>query len=359
MSDFTLFREKMQAAEVSEAAIRAFERNYLALIREESGMIDEQDISPCESLPNLDEVTQNGGVFDPVLLAQTVVIKLNGGLGTSMGLQKAKSLLPVKDDTTFLDIIAQQILHLREQTGAKVRFLLMDSFSTSEDTLEHMKDYEDQDLAGAENIELMQNQVPKINAANMEPVEWEKKPSYEWCPPGHGDLYAALTGSGWLDQLLTDGVKYAFVSNADNLGAVLDSGLLRYFADSDKPFLMEATRRTEADKKGLEQEDGVIPLPMIRNKKTVDPRDKESTPVYQLEIAMGAAIESFPGSGAVCVPRSRFAPVKTTSDLFALRSDAYEQTADGRIALLASRNGKPPVIDLIAGGTYKNEDVVF
>ena len=464
MSDFTLFREKMQTAKVSEAAIRAFERNYLALIRDESGMIDEQDISPCESLPNLDEVAQDGGVFDPVLLAQTVVIKLNGGLGTSMGLQKAKSLLPVKDDTTFLDIIAQQILHLREQTGAKVRFLLMDSFSTSEDTLEHMKDYEDQDLAGAENIELMQNQVPKINAANMEPVEWEKKPSYEWCPPGHGDLYAALTGSGWLDQLLTDGVKYAFVSNADNLGAVLDSGLLRYFADSDKPFLMEATRRTEADKKGghlavrkadnqmllrevaqcsdedladfqnidrhqyfntnslwirldvlkelLEQEDGVIPLPMIRNKKTVDPRDKESTPVYQLEIAMGAAIESFPGSGAVCVPRSRFAPVKTTSDLFALRSDAYEQTADGRIALLASRNGKPPVIDLsaeykmvdsleglgmpsllhaeklkvsgsvrfadgvtivgsvsftnetgetkwVAGGTYKNEDVVF
>ena len=74
--------------------------------------------------------------------------------------------------------------------------------------------------------------------------------SNEWCPPGHGDLYAALSGSGWLDALLADGVKYAFVSNSDNLGAVLDAGLLRYFADSDKPFLMEATRRTEADKKG-------------------------------------------------------------------------------------------------------------
>ena len=261
-----------------------------------------------------------------------------------------------------------------------------------------MSEYADQDLAGAENIELMQNQVPKIDAASMEPVEWEKKPSLEWCPPGHGDLYAALVGSGWLDQLLADGVKYAFVSNADNLGAVLDGGLLRYFSESGKPFLMEATRRTEADKKGghlavrksddqmllrevaqcadedladfqnierhqyfntnnlwvrldvlkelLEKEGGALPLPMIRNKKTVDPRDKESTPVYQLEIAMGAAIESFSGSGAVCVPRSRFAPVKTTSDLFALRSDAYEQTPDGRIALLASRDGVPPVIDL-------------
>lgn len=388
----------MEAAEVSEAAILAFERNYQALLRDESGMISEQAIEPCENVPSFDEVTKGGEGFSPELLAQTVVIKLNGGLGTSMGLQKVKSLLSVKDDTTFLDVIAQQILYLREETGAKVRFLLMNSFASSEDTLDYMSEYADQDLAGAENIELMQNQVPKIDAANMEPVEWEKKPSLEWCPPGHGDLYAALVGSGWLDQLLADGVKYAFVSNADNLGAVLDSGLLRYFSESGKPFLMEATRRTEADKKGghlavrksddqmllrevaqcadedladfqnierhqyfntnnlwvrldilkelLEKEGGALPLPMIRNKKTVDPRDKESTPVYQLEIAMGAAIESFSGSGAVCVPRSRFAPVKTTSDLFALRSDAYEQTPDGRIALLASRDGVPPVIDL-------------
>lgn len=398
MSEFQLFRDKMEAAEVSEAAILAFERNYQALLRDESGMISEQAIEPCENVPSFDEVTKGGEGFSPELLAQTVVIKLNGGLGTSMGLQKVKSLLSVKDDTTFLDVIAQQILYLREETGAKVRFLLMNSFASSEDTLDYMSEYADQDLAGAENIELMQNQVPKIDAASMEPVEWEKKPSLEWCPPGHGDLYAALVGSGWLDQLLADGVKYAFVSNADNLGAVLDSGLLRYFSESGKPFLMEATRRTEADKKGghlavrksddqmllrevaqcadedladfqnierhqyfntnnlwvrldvlkelLEKEGGALPLPMIRNKKTVDPRDKESTPVYQLEIAMGAAIESFSGSGAVCVPRSRFAPVKTTSDLFALRSDAYEQTPDGRIALLASRDGVPPVIDL-------------
>ncbi len=398
MSKFQLFRDKMLAAEVSEAAIRAFERNYETLIREESGMITECDIEPCQSVPNMGDVTQGRADFDPNLLAQTVVIKLNGGLGTSMGLQKAKSLLTVKGNTTFLDVIAQQILYLREQTGAKVRFLLMDSFSTSEDTMEHMGAYADQDLSGAENIELMQNQVPKIDAESLEPATWEKNPSLEWCPPGHGDLYAALEGSGWLDKLLADGVKYAFVSNSDNLGAVLDAGLLRYFAECDQPFLMEATRRTEADKKGghlavrkvdnqmllrevaqtadedladfqnierhqyfntnslwirldvlkelLEQEHGVLPLPMIQNKKTVDPRDKTSTPVYQLEIAMGAAIESFPGSGAICVPRSRFAPVKTTSDLLALRSDAYEQTVDGRIALLASRNGRPPVIDL-------------
>ena len=270
----------------------------------------------------------------------------------------------------------------------------MNSFSTSQDTLDHMEAYKDQDLSGAEKIELMQNQIPKIDAQTLAPVVWEKNESSEWCPPGHGDLYAALSGSGWLDALLADGVKYAFVSNSDNLGAVLDAGLLRYFADTDKPFLMEATQRTEADKKGghlavrkedgqlllrevaqcpeedidefqniekhsyfntnslwirldalkdlLEKENGVLPLPMIQNKKTVDPRDSQSTTVYQLETAMGAAIESFPGSAAVCVPRSRFAAVKTTSDLFAIRSDAYVQEPDGRIALSAQRQGRPP-----------------
>lgn len=398
MSNFSPFREKMEASAVTEAAIKAFERNYEALVREETGLITEASISPCASLPDLADVSSDGEKFDPSLLAQTVVIKLNGGLGTSMGLKKAKSLLPVKGETTFLDIIADQILHLREETGAHVRFLLMNSFSTSDDTLEHMEAYADQDLSGAEKIELMQNQVPKIDAASLAPVSWEKNPSNEWCPPGHGDLYAALAGSGWLDQLLDAGVKYAFVSNSDNLGATLDAGLLRYFAESNQPFLMEATRRTQVDKKGghlavrnsdhqmllrevaqcpdedlaefqnidkhryfntnslwirldvlkqlLDQESGSLPLPMIKNKKTVDPRDKDSTPVFQLEIAMGAAIESFKGSGAVCVPRSRFAAVKTTSDLFALRSDVYEQTADGRIALVPEREGRPPVIEL-------------
>jgi len=388
----------MESAAVTEAAIKAFERNYEALVRQETGLIPEASISPCASLPELADVSSDCEEFDPSLLAQTVVIKLNGGLGTSMGLQKAKSLLPVKGETTFLDIIANQILHLRAETGANVRFLLMNSFSTSEDTLEHMEAYSDRDLSGAEKIELMQNQVPKIDAESLSPVAWEKNPANEWCPPGHGDLYAALAGSGWLDTLLESGVKYAFVSNSDNLGATLDAGLLRYFAESDIPFLMEATRRTQVDKKGghlavrnadhqmllrevaqcpdedlaefqnidkhryfntnslwirldvlkqlLDSEGGSLPLPMIKNKKTVDPRDKESTPVFQLEIAMGAAIESFAGSGAVCVPRSRFAPVKTTSDLFALRSDAYEQTRDGRIALVPERAGRPPVIEL-------------
>ena len=385
----------MQSAGVARAAIDAFRRNYEALCRDESGMISESDIKPATGLPEYPEPVSE---FDSELLAQTVLIKLNGGLGTSMGLEKVKSLLEVRPGVTFLDLIVRQVSSLRESSGAPVRLLFMNSFATSEDTLGHLAGHAPEGLKGAAEVELMQNQVPKIDAGSLLPVDWPGNPSLEWCPPGHGDLYPALIGSGWLDRLLADGVRYAFVSNSDNLGAVLSPELLAWFAESDAPFLMEVTRRTPADRKGghlavrkadgqlllrevaqcpegdleafqdidthryfntnsiwlrldklkeaLEAEGGVLPLPMIRNLKTVDPRDKSSTPVIQLETAMGAAIECFPGARAIEVPRSRFAPVKTSGDLFALRSDAYEVGADGRVQLIAERAGKPPVVKL-------------
>jgi len=397
MGNFEAFERKMTAAGMGDAVIRAFRRNYEALLRNETGMIAEDSIAPADGLPSADSLPDSPAA-DLDLLAKTVIIKLNGGLGTGMGLQAPKSLLPVRDDVTFLDLIVRQVLDLRDSTASNVRLLLMNSFSTSADTLAYLQKYAADGLADPSRIELMQNQIPKIDAATLEPVEWPADPSLEWCPPGHGDLFPALVGSGWLDRLLAAGVRYAFVSNSDNLGAVLDSALLRYFARSESPFLMEVTRRTEADRKGghlavrhsdgrlllrevaqcpdedlgafqdverhryfntnslwlrldllkqqLEADDGVLPLPMIRNRKTVDPRDKSSTPVIQLETAMGAAIECFAGASAIEVPRSRFAPVKTTADLLALRSDAYEILRDGQVRLHPDRNGVPPIITL-------------
>jgi UTP--glucose-1-phosphate uridylyltransferase len=394
MGNFAAFETKMTAAGMGDAAIRAFRRNYEALLREETGMIPEDAISPATGLPTLAEITTP----DPALLAQAVVIKLNGGLGTGMGLQGPKSLLAVRDGVNFLDLMVRQTLDLRATSGAHVRLLLMNSFSTSADTLAHLKNYAAHGLAAAAEVELMQNQIPKIDATTHEPVQWPAHPEMEWCPPGHGDVYPALVGSGWLDRLLAEGVKYAFVSNSDNLGAILDPGILTYFAKSGAPFLMEVTRRTAADRKGghlavrkadgrlllrevaqcpeadladfqdidrhayfntnslwlrldllkaqLAADSGVLPLPMIRNNKTVDPRDKRSTTVVQLETAMGAAIECFQGALALEVPRSRFAPVKTTGDLLALRSDAYEVLADGQVRLAAARLGVPPLITL-------------
>jgi len=89
-----------------------------------------------------------------------------------------------------------------------------------------------------------------VDAETKDPAQYPENRGMEWCPPGHGDIYASLLGSGMLDRLLQAGIKYLFVSNSDNLGASLDLDLLRYVAESGKAFVMECARRTEADKKG-------------------------------------------------------------------------------------------------------------
>lgn len=392
---FAPFREKMEAVGLSEAAVRAFAGAYAALRRGATGLMAETEIEPAGGLPRAADLAPSS---HPDLLAQTVVIKLNGGLGTGMGLEKAKSLLPVRGRDTFLDLIARQVLRLRARTGGTApRFLLMNSFSTSEDTRAHLAAHQP-GLGDPAGLELMQNRVPKVLASDFSPLHWPAQPDLEWCPPGHGDIYACLLGSGWLDRLLAEGVRYAFVSNADNLGATLDETLLGWFASSGQAFAMEVTRRTAADRKGghlarrrsdgrlllresaqcpkddeaafqnidrhqffntnnlwirldrlrdeLRRHHGLIPLPIIINKKTADPRDPATPAVLQLETAMGAAIECFPDAGAIDVPRTRFAPVKTTADLLAVRSDAYLLTDDLRLELDPSRHGQPPRIEL-------------
>lgn len=387
-------RQKMEDKGVMNSAILAFVRAYELIASGSSGEVSESEITPAQSVVDYAEL-DGAETFDPDLLAKTVVIKLNGGLGTSMGLERVKSLLEVRPGVAFLDLMSRQILSLREETGGEVRFLLMNSNASSDDTRDYLSKSVPE-IGDPSELELLQNWAPKLDRESLEPVSHPANPELEWCPPGHADVYPTLEGSGWLDRLLADGVKYAFISNSDNLGAVLDATLLSYFAKGETPFLMEVTRRTEADKKGghlatrkaddrlllrevaqCPEEDldsfqdierhqffntnniwvnleklkevmtangGVLELPVIRNAKTVDPRDSSTTAIFQLEQAMGSAIECFDGAAAVNVPRSRFAPVKGTSDLFTLRSDAYEVGDDGRVQLVASREGKPPVV---------------
>ncbi len=393
-----LIRLKMEKAGLPEAAIRAMLHGVAELSGGHKMTIDEEDILPVPDLPEWEQLVGDTEAADAELLSQMVVIKLNGGLGTSMGLQKAKSLLSIKPGINFLDLIVRQVLAL-QQAGCAVQLLLMNSFSTSADTLQHLQHYANSGLfAQAEDVELMQNKVPKLLRDTLEPVSLPGHETLEWCPPGHGDLYAALAGSGRLEQLLQRGIRYAFVSNSDNLGAQPDARFLRWFAESGSPFVMEVTQRTEADKKGghlalrkadgqlilrevaqcadsdvpqfqnisrhrffntnnlwirldilhdfMQMHGGVIPLPIICNAKTADPRDPKSTPVYQLETAMGAAIQCFPGAQAVNVPRTRFFPVKTSSDLLLLRSDAVEIDDSGRMQLAPECHGIAPVIRL-------------
>ena len=375
--------EKMRSEGVAEEAIRAFEHYYHQLEAGETGLMPEDSIEPVTDPVEFDELPSDADA-EREALQKAIVLRLNGGLGTSMGLTGAKSLLEAKDGNSFLDIIARQVLALREEHDARLPLILMDSFSTREGSLAGLREHADLDVGLP--LDFIQNKEPKLLVDGLTPAEWPDEPSLEWCPPGHGDLYTALVTSGMLEALLERGFEYAFMANSDNLGAVLDTRILAWMRAEDVPFAMEVTDRTEADRKGghiarrrsdgrlvlretaqtpeedlksrqdigrhryvntnnlwislraldeaMRSRHGVLGLPMIRNEKTVDPADKSSPAVYQLETAMGAAIEVFEGARALNVPRTRFAPVKTTDDLLALRSDAYRLTEDARVELV-------------------------
>lgn len=392
-------QQKMADAGVPQTAIDVFTHYYGQLEEGVTGSIPEDTIEPYLDPPKLDDVR-----IDPAHAKQVfdklAIINLNGGLGTSMGLDKAKSLLPVRDGKSFLDIIVEQVLAARRGTGSRLPLIFMNSFRTREDTLEVLAKYPDLPV-GDLPLDFLQNKEPKLRTDDLTPVQWEADPSLEWCPPGHGDIYTALQTSGVLQQLLDAGFRYASVSNSDNLGTVPNPVIASWFASTGAPYAAELCRRTAADRKGghlavrksdgrlilrdtaqtpqeemdyftdehrhpyfhtnnlwfdleqldavLKERDGVMGLPLIRNEKTVDPSDKTSPKVYQIESAMGAAIEVFEGATAIVVGRDRFLPVKATSDLLLIRSDLYE--LDQRQALVQQVPSVPAVT--LASEPYK------
>jgi UTP--glucose-1-phosphate uridylyltransferase len=384
--------EKMRAEGLSQLAIDTFSYYHRLLSEGEQGTMPEEEIEPVESLPDLSELPEP----DPEVLDQVAIVKLNGGLGTSMGMTGPKSLVVAKDGQTFLDLIVRQVMEGRRRHGARLPLVLMNSFRTREASLEALGAHAD--IGSDLPPDFLQGKVPKVGADDLRPVEWPDDPELEWTPPGHGDVYTSLAASGMLDELLGHGYRYAFLSNSDNLGAAMEPRVPGWLAAEGIPFAMEACDRTESDRKGghiarardggglvlresaqvpdedaeafqdvgrhrffntntlwvdlqalsrlLEERGGVLGLPMIVNRKTVDPSDSSSPEVIQLETAMGAAIGVFEGAAAVHVPRRRFVPVKTTADLLALRSDAYVMREDAGVELAPERGDKPPVIDL-------------
>ncbi len=383
----------MTKAGVHASAIAVFAHSYRMLASGETGMLAESDLEPIDSLPRLDDLETDQEAAR-VALRQTAVVKLNGGLGTSMGMDRAKSLVQVRTGKSFLDLIVEQILALRVEYRVELPLLFMDSFRTQTDTLAALAAHAGVGLAGLP-LDFLQNREPKLRADDLTPVSWPADPSLEWCPPGHGDIYTALDASGVMDLLLDNGFRYLFVSNSDNLGAVPDPRLAAWFVASGAPIGAEYCRRTPADRKGghlarrrsdgrlvlresaqtrpedaqafgdidrhrffnsnnlwldlqalreaLRTNDGVLGLPIIRNVKTVDPSDPGSTQVIQIETAMGAAVGVFDGAVAIEVDRTRFLPVKATSDLLVLRSDAYELTDRAEVRLVPERTSAPLV----------------
>ncbi len=384
----------MREEGVSDTAIRVFADFYEQLRSEATGTIPEATVEPLREVPRLDgQDLDDRAVRDA--LAAVVVLKLNGGLGTSMGVSGPKSALEVREGRSFLDVIVEQVLALRRRYDTDTPLVLMDSFRTREMSLDLLAGHPGIEVDGLP-LDFLQSKEPKLRADTLEPVEWPADPELEWCPPGHGDVYVALWASGLLARLRDLGYRYLFLSNADNLGATCDGMIPAWMAEHEVPYLAEVCRRTANDRKGghlvvrrsdgrlvlrdnamvepgeedafqdverhpyfhtnnlwveieplyrrLEERDGVLGLPVIVNRKTVDPTDPESTPVVQVESAMGAAVELFEGARAVEVERSRFRPVKTTNELLLVRSDIYTITDDGVVE--STIDHPEPFVDL-------------
>ncbi len=203
----------------------------------------------------------------------------------------------------------------------------------------------------------------------------------EWCPPGHGDLYTALRGTGPPRRDARRRVHARRSSRTPTTsarcrtrGSPAGSPRAARRSRSRRSAGRRATARAATSRGGratagsccarprrrcprtrrrsptstgtgsprpttsgstcgrcrteLDERDGILGLAMIRNVKTVDPADSDSPEVIQIETAMGAAIEVFEGARTIEVGRDRFVPVKTTNDLLVLRSDCYELDDD-------------------------------
>ncbi len=378
---------KMERENLPAVVIDSFIYYYNRVISGETGIICDNEIE-CLRADEIDDINDLLEYYDAgkKVIKNSIRIVLNGGLGTSMGLRKAKSLIEVRNGKSFLEIIVKQA------ERSNVRLALMNSFKTHEDTAEALRKMKLPVLP----VLFLQHKYPKILREGFGPAVWPENSELEWNPPGHGEIFTALHTSGILDTLLAEGITYAFISNADNLGATLDESILGYFAEIGFPFLMEVAERTPSDLKGghlarhkngrlilreaaqcpvneldafkdtscyrffntnniwinlcylkdLIEKEGTVHLPLILNPKTLDPRDDNSPRIYHIETAMGAAISLFDGATAVRVPRSRFFPVKKCNDLLALRSDCYLVTEKENLIINPERKYKTLRINL-------------
>jgi len=386
----------------SEGAVLAFERSYAELEQVlesgSGGTIPESTIDPLTDVPSLEDHAPSDETLSAAL-RQVAMVKLNGGLGTSMGITGPKSALVVKDGLSFLDVIARQTLALRKQYGVDLPLILMNSFRTRDESLAILGRYPDLDLDGLP-LDFLQSTEPKLRVDDLSPVDWPADPELEWCPPGHGDVYLSLSTTGLLKALLDKGFRYVFLSNADNLGATCDPRIAGWLVENDVPYVAEVCDRTVNDRKGghlavrksdgqlvlrdsamVEQQDedafqdiarhttfhannlwvdlrvldrllsdseargeAGIGLPILVNRKTVDPSDSASTDVIQIETAMGGAVGRIEGARAIHVPRTRFRPVKTTNELLLVRSDIFE--LDDQSAIVSLITHPDPYVDL-------------
>ncbi len=378
--------EKMRKEGLSEALITDFLTKVEKVRQGDTGKVNWSsigDLDPVQDEIDLENLRKTETI-QAESLQKLVVIKLNGGLGTSMGLSKAKSLIKIKNNKSFLEIITDQIRYFNAKYKVEIPLILMDSFNTQTDCAEELKSV---GFTQKLPTSFLQNKVPRLLKDSLTPLT-VSDPKEEWCPPGHGDIYLSLKETGILASLLEKGYEYAFISNGDNLGATIEPYILEYLRKEGLEFAMEMTPKTLADTKGgaiyrkmvdgkfvglelLETAQvppenehefsgmgkfrtfstnnlwvnlralnerlnkGLLNLSLIVNPKNVEGKD-----VLQLETAMGSAIGNFQKTKGIIIPRDRFAPVKKCEDTLIRMSDAYTLNEDFSLTMSKERKNK-------------------
>ncbi|ETI39877.1 hypothetical protein, variant 3 [Phytophthora nicotianae CJ01A1] len=296
-----------------------------------------------------------------------VILKLNGGLGTTLGCEGPKSAIEVRQDLSFLDLTVRQVEYLNSVYGVDVPLVLMNSFNTHEETVRIIRKYRMHNLS---IHTFNQSCYPFIIKETMLPLpntKYDRSTREKWFPPGHGDVYNALFESGLLENLINQGKEYIFISNVDNLGATVNLDMLYHMINEDSEFVMEVTEKTRADVQGgtlvsykdkphlleasqvppghlddfrainkfetfntnnlwvnLRAIQRLVAQDLIDMEPLVTFRTVRNHKVVQLETAAGEAIHLFKNFIGLKVPRSRFLPVKSSSDLFLVQSNLYQ-----------------------------------
>lgn len=389
--------------------LATFAHHYERLRAGDRGMLAERDITPVDHVVALAEDDERTlPAAEPTsTLAGVAIIMLNGGLGTTMAVRGRKGLLEVKPGLTFVDLAVAQVEAERRRSSCGLPLLFLRSplprlagrgasvaLRGHRSQTERLAGY---GMGSGRPVDVWQSLLPRLRAEDLHPVSWPAEPHLEWAPAGHGDVFSALAASGQIEELRAAGFDYARISSIDNVATLLDGRAVSIMRREQIPFLMEVADRAEADRKGghlAYRRDGTLvlreaaqvpeddwadfldvtrhrffntntiwvhlptlaalltpkvrplDLPLIVNQKRLDPDDAHSPDVLQLETAMGSAISVFPGAAARRVQREAFDPVRSTTDLLVVRSDAYELTTASRLVLVPSRAGRKPIVDL-------------
>ena len=297
------------------------------------------DFTNYNTLDNIDNDLINKDVLNKL-----AIVKLNGGLGTTMKCNKAKACLEVIDNKTFLDIFISQVIFVNKKFSSNIPIVLMNSEYTETDTQVILDKYKDQIDIYCFNQQFiyryyeedLDNDVIKLHETRY--------------PPGTGNFYESLYNSKVYELLKERGIEYLFISNIDNLYAKFDNKIYNYVYENKIPFLMEVCKRTETDKKGgtpvlwknryhllaqvssvdydeftninkfpyfntnnfwirLDEIKNDFDLYIISNKKTIN-----NEKLIQLESVIGSAYSVINNSKIIEINRNRFFPVKTQDD---------------------------------------------